>query len=104
MQYPVLGSTVSYTRVDGSSTVSGSGVVKAISLSPDDRVMVLVDGHNVDIATINASPETVQAYATLISEVDRVSQEGNAKIKELVEQYNGMVAALYADFDQAQGV
>lgn len=102
MQYPKLGSTVTYIRVDGSSAVSGSGLVKAISLSPDDRVMVLVDGHNVDLATINATPENAQAYATLIDEVDRISTEGNAKIKELVEQYNGMVAALYADFDQAQ--
>ena len=103
MQYPILGSTVTYIRVDGSTTIHGNGMVKAITLSPDNRVVVLVDGHNVDLSTINATPETVQAYATLIAEVDRVSKEGNAKIKELVEQYNGMVAALYADFDKAQG-
>lgn len=99
MQYPLLGSTVSYIRVDGTNTIPGTGVVKAISLSPDGRVVVLVDSYNVDLATINATPDVAQAYATLIAEVDRVSKEGNDKIKAVASEYNAIVERLFNDFD-----
>ena len=92
---------VSAMRVcEDMTTEAISGEVRSIFISPDDRVMVQIktaDGkaYNVDALTVDASPEALSAYTAAMLEVDRVSKEGNAAVRALVEDYNNRVSEIY---------
>lgn len=101
--YPVIGQKHTYLRADQDGTIhEGRGTVVSIFLSPECRTMVQVhDGanvFNVDLGVLDYTPDERAAYSAMIADVQRLSAEGNAKARAIVDEYNGKVAALYSSF------
>lgn len=73
----------------------GEGVVTALFLNPDKRLMVQVkDGEklvNVEAAMINASEETQNDYRAMVEAVDALSKEGNEALRKVADSYNAQV-------------
>lgn len=99
-EYPKIGQSVAYARADEKGQVhQGKGKVSAIFVGVDKRLMVQVrDGENawnVDLAMIDPSPDQVDRYSAAIVEVQRLTDEGNAKVKATVDAFNADVEAVY---------
>jgi mevalonate kinase len=99
-EYPEIGKSVKYLRADDKGNIfRGFGIVRAIFLDPNDRVQVQVrDGDNawnIDFFCINPTDETLQEYQEMIADVQRLTDEGNALVKEIVEKYNDLVKQAY---------
>lgn len=102
VKYPRLGEKVTYLKADEKGEVTnGEGIVQAVFLDPNRRVMVQVkDGEhafNVDIFGINWTQATFNAYVDIIKNVVTVTEEGNELVKKTVSEYNEKVEALYND-------
>ncbi|MCK5605237.1 hypothetical protein KAR91_25320 [Candidatus Pacearchaeota archaeon] len=103
-EYVKIGSTVKYLRHDTELTVhKGSGVVRAIFVDQDDRLMVQVleggdkqSARNVHYATLceEHSDEAVKKYDELLKNIRTTSDEGDALVTEVVDKYNGQVQDL----------
>ena len=101
-KYPTLGDRVTFIRANQDGhTFTGEGVVIALFLNPDKRPMAQVKATdnqvwNVDLITINYTPETLEAYKSLVTEVQAMTDEGNNLVKSTIDDYNGRVGAAYA--------
>lgn len=101
MKYPALGEKINYMRADAKTgaLAFGVGIVRAIFLSEDQRPQVQVlDGENawnIDLVAVNPTEETKKRYAALVSEVQKISAEGNELVKVTVSEYNEKVRAAY---------
>ena len=100
--YPKINQLVSFVRADEKAEIhTGTGKVQAIfAHAPDRRLMVQVktdDGsaYNIDLEMINASDDEVAAYTAAVAEVQSLTDEGNARVKDIVAEYNGRVQAVY---------
>ena len=99
--YPKLGEAVTFARATEKGEVfTGSGTVQAIFIgNPDRRAMVQVkeggNAWNVDAAMINYTPEKLEEYRAAVAEVQSLTDEGNGKVREIIEDYNQRVAAVY---------
>ena len=104
MTYPQLGETVKYIRQDheAKKLASGEGIVRAIFLDPRQRPVVNVkDGENtysIDLAAVNPVDGFEDLYKAKLEEINQVSDEGNAKAKAIVDEYNKRVDEMYDSF------
>lgn len=90
---------VTYLRSDNDYVVqSGSGIVKAIFLDSDSRVVVQVkDGdnvYNIHLACLNASDEFRAQYEALEVQVKALSEAGNAEVRATVAKFNADIESL----------
>jgi hypothetical protein len=109
--YPFfVGQYVTYLRCDKDGTVrSGTGILNSIYISDDKRKMALVKdakeatdavdvtgcAYNVELITINYTPQIEESYRAAMADIHAISKEGNDKIKAIVEEYNAKVDAVY---------
>lgn len=99
-KYPEIGSNVSYLRADDKGNIhKGTGIIRAIFLSPDKRLQAQVrDGDaawNVDFFCINPDDHVHAAYAKMIADVQELTDEGNKLVRETVSSYNDKVKQVY---------
>jgi len=117
-QYPQLGTVVTFLRVDEERKVqTGKGIVQALVYQPNDYVLAQVKVitkdvsgketdkvYNVDIRTLNYNHEKIKVYQKLITETDKIGEDGNKLIdtfaKETTVEYNEKIKVLK---DQALG-
>lgn len=90
---------VTYIRSDNDYAIqSGSGIVKAVFLDSDSRVVVQVkDGdnvYNIHLACINASDEFRSKYEAMEAQVKALSEAGNAEVRATVAKFNADIEAL----------
>jgi len=94
-----LGDKVSFIRADEKGNIiEGCGVVVARYMR-DGRELVQVKGvessHNVFLACVNPSDEFKAAFTAGMIQVQQLTDEGNAKVRELVADYNERVEVVY---------
>lgn len=100
-----LGQTVTFLRCDKDGVVtSGSGKLQSLHIDPSGRKMALVkeeDGNaiNVELMTLNYTPQVEESYRAAMADVFAISKEGNEKIKAIVDEYNAKVDDIYKMFD-----
>lgn len=94
-----IGDTVTYIRhhADGSFT-EGEGKVKGMGLDGANHSVALVqegeNAFNTPLPCLNATEEFKAQYKTMVTEVLALSQEGNEKSREIVQEYNKKIIAL----------
>lgn len=101
--YPKIAEKISFIRADGDGkTYEGEGIVRAIYIDPNLRVMVQVAEvtdpskvFGVDLTMVNPSEENKAAYRDLIAEVQALTNEGNDIVRKTIEDYNGRVQSAY---------
>jgi len=101
--YAQIGSIVTYIRSNEKGEVNtGTGSVQAIFLDPRNRLMARVkDGekdYNVDYSTLGYSEDTLREYKECLSQVMKITKEGNDLVQKTVASYNAKVEAAYAKF------
>ncbi len=105
--YPSIGSTVKYVRQNQlGAAETGSGIVLGITLDANNRPMAHIEipiklptGQNekinVDIACLNPMDGFVEQFAVAMKEIQKLSEEGNGKVQEIVSEYNKRVEDLF---------
>ena len=106
--YPQMGSTIKYIRQNVNSEIeTGSGVVVGLALDPNKRLIVHIekplitpgapaDRINVDLLGLNPTRDYIELYTNKMKEIKTLSNEGNDKMKRIMDQYNGLVEDLYS--------
>lgn len=112
--YPKIGETIKFVRhdVERDEIVQGEGVVQAIVLDPDKRVVVHVraeqgevdgdeaqtlDGfvyYTIEFACINPNEKMVEAFTKMVRDVKLMSEQANEKIQAIVEEDNAKIDAI----------
>lgn len=98
----MIGESAKYLRQLPSGEFSeGFGWVKAISLSPENRQIVLIydpsqpeqsNTFNVDLCTIDAEPAFLAEYKAMMLDVQRIADEANALIAKTAADANAQIA------------
>lgn len=99
--YPLIGTEVSFVRANPDGTlIEGKGQVRAVMLNHDRNHMVQVveggNAFNIYLALINPTPEKIEQFGAMLKVERELTEEGNAKVKEIVDQYNVLIAAQQA--------
>lgn len=101
--YPQLGTRVNFVRQGvGDGMVEGSGIIHAIVLDPNKRLMVQMETdevneqgqkvrRNVHVTCLNPSDDFKAAFKSSLETVEALGNEGNGKVKETVAEYNKLV-------------
>lgn len=100
-EYIKIGSEIKYMRHDNDLIVhKESGIVRAIFVDQQNRLMVQVkrgeNAYNVHYSTLcdEHSDESAKKYGELLQNIRTTSDEGDALVQDIVEQYNGQVQNL----------
>ena len=98
----MIGNFVHYVRQLASGEFSqGWGFVKAVSVNPDNRPIVLIhdaeqpeqsNTFNVDLLAVNATPEFRAEYKAMMVDVQRIADEANALIAKTAADANAQIA------------
>jgi hypothetical protein len=101
--YPTIGTVVNFVRTNTLEAPEvGKGTVFGFGLDPNKRIMAHIEllgtteRVNVDLNCLEPTEEFIAAYAQTIKEIKSLSNEGNEKVKVLVEDYNKRVDNLYS--------
>lgn len=98
----MIGNFVHYVRQLPSGEFSqGWGFVKAVSVNPDNRPIVLIhdaeqpeqsNTFNVDMCAVDATPEFIDQYKTMMRDIVLIADEANKHIAETAEKANAEIA------------
>lgn len=95
---PKLGDKVAYIRNKGAENERGEGFLAGIGLDPDNIPLALIKNNevavNAPLAALNPSDEFVQKFEEMVVQIKALENEGNAKVKEIVEFYNNKILDL----------
>ena len=96
-----IGTKVNFIRrTKEDAVVNGRGIIKAIFLDPNNHKSAQViykneegkeETQNILWQAINPTLEFEKAFTELVAQVSEIAKEGNAKVQEVVAEYNKKV-------------
>ncbi len=101
--YPTIGSKVNYIRQAATGVPEqGAGIILGLALDAHKRLIAHIDTGvekiNVNFANLNPDEQKSQEFSACMDKVKQISDEGNAKVREIVEEYNKLVDVEYNTF------
>lgn len=93
-----IGDTVTYIRHNKDGISEGIARLKGIGLNGEGRVVVLLkegdNSFNTYVNCVNPSPEFCLKFRELVTNTNKLGEQGKAEQQAIVEKYNGLIKHL----------
>lgn len=94
-----LGDKVTYIRQGKDGVLEGAAILKGMGMDGEGRTIALLkegeDSFNTFLQCLNRDKAFHKEFKSRVAEIDRLSKEGNAAAKAVVDDYNARVGAVY---------